>query len=176
MFSCSTVSIGKYGSFQANHILGRPYNLTFEILDSAEGQAQGELRIVPASELNAEGLDESTSTPAELSTPDKVVDGGDGVEYELVGEGGEVLMRTNRDTIDDPGRQGMSMDEIEALKKEGAGAGKDLIARILLSHSALDQKTAFSLAKYTLRKTKKYMRRFTVLLSRAGAGQVEKKA
>jgi len=163
LFSCSTVSIGKYGSFQANHILGRPYNLTFEILDSAEGQAQGELRIVPASELNAEGLDESTSTPAELSTPDKVVDGGDGVEYELVGEGGEVLMRTNRDTIDDPGRQGMSMDEIEALKKEGAGAGKDLIARILLSHSALDQKTAFSLAKYTLRKTKKYMRRFTVL-------------
>jgi hypothetical protein len=61
----------------------------------------------------------STSTPAELSTPDKVVDGGDGVEYELVGEGGEVLMRTNRDTIDDPGRQGMSMDEIEALKRKG---------------------------------------------------------
>ncbi|KAI9872342.1 MAG: tRNA (adenine(58)-N(1))-methyltransferase non-catalytic subunit trm6 [Pleopsidium flavum] len=159
----TTVSIGKYGSFQANHILGRPYHLTFEILDKGEDQTKTDLRIVPASELNAEGVDESTSTPVEVSTPDKVIDGGDGVQYDLVGASGEVLMRTNRETVDVPGRQTMSMDEIEALKKEGTGAGKDLIARILLSHSALDQKTTFSLAKYTLRKTRKYLRRFTVL-------------
>lgn len=118
---------------------------------------------MPASELNSEALDEQTPTPGEFSTLENVLDSVDGVEYDMVGENGEVLMRTNRQTIDDPGRQTMSMDEIEALKKEGTGAGKDLIARILLSHSALDQKTAFSLAKYTLRKTKKYMRRFTVL-------------
>ncbi|KAL8696827.1 MAG: hypothetical protein Q9201_007455, partial [Fulgogasparrea decipioides] len=54
------------------------------------------------------------------------------------------------------------MEEIEMLKAEGKGSGKDLIAKILDSHSALDQKTAFALAKYTLRKTKKYHRRFTV--------------
>lgn len=48
------------------------------------------------------------------------------------------------------------------LKAEGKGSGRDLIAKILDSHSALDQKTAFALAKYTLRKTKKYHRRFTV--------------
>ena len=57
----------------------------------------------------------------------------------------------------------MTMDEIEALKSEGAGSGKVLVARILESHTALDQKTAFALAKYTLRKTKKYLKRFTVL-------------
>ena len=85
------------------------------------------------------------------------------MEYEVVAENGEVVMRTNRQTVDDPSSQIMSQEEIEALKREGTGAGKDLIAKILESHSALDQKTAFALAKYTLRKAKKYMRRFTVL-------------
>ena len=160
---CSIISIGKYGSFQANHILGRPYNLTFEIQDKGEGQAESALRIVPAAELNAEALDDSSPTPADLFTPDRVLDGGDGVEYELAGESGELLMRSNRETIDDPGRQTMSMDDIEALKKEGTGAGKEIVTKIMQSHSALDQKTAFSLAKYTLRKTRKYLRRFTVL-------------
>lgn len=85
------------------------------------------------------------------------------MEYDVVAENGEVVMRTNRQTVDDPSSQIMSQDEIESLKREGTGSGKDLIAKILESHSALDQKTAFALAKYTLRKTKKYMRRFTVL-------------
>jgi tRNA (adenine-N(1)-)-methyltransferase non-catalytic subunit len=72
-------------------------------------------------------------------------------------------MRTNRETIDDTARQKLSMSEIEALKREETGSGKELIAKILESHSALDQKTSFGLAKYTLRKAKKYLRRFTVL-------------
>ncbi|KAL8982362.1 MAG: hypothetical protein Q9177_005294, partial [Variospora cf. flavescens] len=55
------------------------------------------------------------------------------------------------------------MEEIELLKAEGKGSGRDLVAKILDSHSALDQKTAFALAKYTLRKSKKYLRQFTVL-------------
>ncbi|KAI9814048.1 MAG: tRNA (adenine(58)-N(1))-methyltransferase non-catalytic subunit trm6 [Pycnora praestabilis] len=157
----TTISIGKYGSFQANLLLGRPYNLTFEILDKSDEQLQSDLRIVPASELNADVLaEENTSLEA---VDESVLDAGDGVEYELVGENGEVVMRTNRDTIDDSSRQKMTMDEIEMLKKEGTGAGKDLIAKLLLSHSGLEQKTSFALAKYTLRKTKKYMRRFTVL-------------
>ena len=72
-------------------------------------------------------------------------------------------MRTNRDIIDDTGRQKLTMEEIETLKRENTGSGKELIAKILESHTALDQKTAFGLAKYTLRKAKKYLRRFTVL-------------
>lgn len=72
-------------------------------------------------------------------------------------------MRTNRNIIDDSAAQSMTMDQIEALKSEGGGSGKHLIAKLLESHSAIDQKTAFGLAKYTLRKEKKYLRRFTVL-------------
>jgi tRNA (adenine-N(1)-)-methyltransferase non-catalytic subunit len=92
-----------------------------------------------------------------------VIDGGDGVEYELVGEDGEILMRSNKEIIDDPSRQKLTMEEIEVLKKEGTGAGRDIIALLMQSHTALDQKTAFSLAKYTSRKTKKYVKRFTAL-------------
>ena len=55
------------------------------------------------------------------------------------------------------------MAEIEELKKAGTGSGKDIIAKIMASHNAIDEKTSFSLAKYTLRKSKKYMKRFTAL-------------
>ena len=85
------------------------------------------------------------------------------MEFQLVGENGEVIMRSNRETIDDSARQTLTMEEIEELKREGTGAGKDLIAKLMASHLALDQKTSFSLAKYKLLKTKKYLRRFTLL-------------
>ena len=85
------------------------------------------------------------------------------MEFQLVGENGEVVIRSNRETIDDSARQTLTMEEIEELKREGTGAGKDLIAKLMLSHTGIEQKTAFSLAKYKLLKTKKYLRRFTLL-------------
>ena len=119
------------------------------------------LRVVPAAELYADIEDEQTLTPVEGETRETVKEAG-GVEYDVVGQNGEVVMRTNRRIIDDPKSQIMSMDEIEAMKAEGI-SGKDMVAKILESHSALDQKTAFALAKYTLRKRKKYLKRFTIL-------------
>ena len=158
----STISLGKYGNFQANHLIGRPYYLTYEILDQVDGATGSGLRVVPAAELYADIGNERTATPSER-TEGKMTDGKGGTEYEVIGEGGEVILRTNRDIIDDAATQRMTMDEIEILKAEGTGSGKDLIAKILESHSALDQKTTFALAKYKLRKARKYMRRFTVL-------------
>lgn len=87
----------------------------------------------------------------------------DGVQYDVVGEDGKVVMRTNQKIIDDSSSQVMTMEEIEALKQSSKSSGKELVAKILESHSALDQKTAYALAKYTLRKTRKYVKRFTVL-------------
>lgn len=145
-------------------ILSRPYNLTYELLDRAPGVKDSELRIVPASELHADTIaeDENAASTSNSST-DNIVLGGDGVEFQLVGENGEVIMRSNRETIDDSARQTLTMEEIEVLKREGTGAGKDLIAKLMLSHTRLDEKTSFSLAKYKLLKTKKYLRQFTVL-------------
>lgn len=153
----STISLGKYGSVQANLLLGRPFHITYEVLDLPKGQ---KLRVVPATELHADALADS---PA-VDTPDReIIDADGGVTYELVGEDGEVVMRTNRNTNDDPGRQKLTMEEIERLKIEGGSAGRDLISKLLLSHSALNEKTTFSLAKYTLRKSRKFLKRFTVL-------------
>lgn len=158
----SIISTGKHGSFQANHILGRPYHLTFEIIDEPHLTTNSSLRVVAAAELYADIVDEETSTPLELDSG-KIVSRQDGAEYEVTGKDGSIILRTNRNINDDSTAQSLTMDQIEALKSEGGGSGKDLIAKLLQSHSAIDQKTAFGLAKYTLRKEKKYLRRFTVL-------------
>ncbi|MCJ1397966.1 tRNA (adenine(58)-N(1))-methyltransferase non-catalytic subunit trm6 [Xylographa trunciseda] len=158
----TTISIGKYGSFQTNHILGRPFHLTFEILDKAEQNNQSLLQLVSTVESYAHIKDDLSAVP-ELDDRGNAENEGDGVEYEVVNPEGMVLMRTNREIIDDSGSQKLTMAEIESLKREETGSGKALIAKILESHSALDQKTAFGLEKYTLRKAKKYLKRFTVL-------------
>ena len=158
----STISIGKYGNFNTNHIIGRPYYLTFEVLDESQKPLKSALRIVPAAELYADIDDHESTTPSQTSN-DPTAERKNGVEYEVVAEDGEVVLRTNRAIMDDSSSQTMTMAEIEALKAKGTGSGKDLIKRILDSHLALDQKTAFALAKYTLRKTKKYLKRFTIV-------------
>ena len=104
----------------------------------------------------------------EASTPNGEGDGGEarpkyGTLYDVVGEDGQVVMRTNQNIIDDANSQVLSMQEIEKLKASNEGSGKDLVKKILESHQAIDQKTAYALAKYTLRKTKKYVKRFTVI-------------
>ncbi|OAA52882.1 tRNA (adenine-N(1)-)-methyltransferase non-catalytic subunit trm6 [Cordyceps fumosorosea ARSEF 2679] len=68
-----------------------------------------------------------------------------------------------RKTFDEQARQTLTTEEIEELKRKGAGAGREIVAKLLLRHTAIDQKTAYSLAKYKLLKEKKYVRRFTVL-------------
>jgi tRNA (adenine58-N1)-methyltransferase non-catalytic subunit len=155
------ISLGKYGTFQSDLVLGRPYNLTYELLDKQQGESHAGLRIVPASEIHADTIAEEEA--AANASLDGMPIGGDGVEFDLVGEDGELIMRSNREIVDDSASQTLSMEEIEALKRDNTNAGKDLIAKLMSSHTALDQKTAFSLAKYKLLKTKKYLRRFTVL-------------
>ncbi|KAL6704561.1 tRNA (adenine(58)-N(1))-methyltransferase non-catalytic subunit trm6 [Coniothyrium glycines] len=154
-----SIHLGKFGSFNSNQLLGRPYYHTYELLDNDDGSSKTELRVVPASELHAEVLGEDHA-PA-TDTNDDSAEGGGG--FDIVAEDGQVLMRNNRLTVDDAARQALSMAEIEELKKAGTGSGKEIIAKIMASHNAIDEKTSFSLAKYTLRKSRKYMKRFTAL-------------
>lgn len=155
----SNIYLGKFGTFNSNLLLGRPYYLTYELLDKDDGKSRTELRVVPASELHAEALGSEHAPAAETSDENAEAAAG----FDIVGEDGQVIMRNNRLTVDDASRQALSMAEIEELKKAGAGSGKEIIAKIMASHNAIDEKTSFSLAKYTLRKSKKYMKRFTAL-------------
>ncbi|KAF2721292.1 tRNA adenine-N(1)--methyltransferase non-catalytic subunit [Polychaeton citri CBS 116435] len=155
------IDIGKFGSFPANLLLGRPYYHTYEILPPQDGEHYSRLRIVSPSELNAEIVTEQNASEGEIrSTP--APGGVDSLEnYDLVDGDGNVIMKNNRLTIDDASRQALSHAEIEELKQ--SHGGKEIIAKILANHTGLDEKTDFSKAKYTLRKTKKYLKRFAVI-------------
>ncbi|CCU80582.1 trm6/tRNA(m1A58)-methyltransferase subunit [Blumeria hordei DH14] len=154
--SRSTITLPKYGSFPANLLLSRPYYLTYELLDRESSEKYSLLRVVPASEIHADTIAEEDGALEQANLKD-------GVQCTAGDLNGEVIMRTNRNIIDSGSRQTLSMTEIEELKKEGTGAGKDLIEKLMASHIGIEQKTLFSLAKYKLSKTKKYLKRFTVL-------------
>lgn len=155
----SNINLGKFGTFHSNLLLGRPYYCTYELLDPDHAGAKTGLRIVPASELHAEALGSD-----DISTPEACEENAEPTaDFDIVGEDGQIVMRNNRLTVDDASRQTLSMAEIEELKKAGTGSGKEIIAKIMASHNAIDEKTSFSRAKYTLRKSKKYMKRFTAL-------------
>ncbi|KAL7267639.1 tRNA (adenine(58)-N(1))-methyltransferase non-catalytic subunit trm6 [Rhizina undulata] len=155
----TTISLGKFGSFPANSLIHRPYNLTFDVLDPP---AVG-LRVVSAEEVTRDILGGGEGDPEAEGV------GHYDLEYSPATPGAEgesakedEVMKSNRETVDDPLSQKMTWDEIEGLKKQGTGSGRDLIQRLLASHTAIHQKTTFALQKYTLRKTRKFLRRFTV--------------
>lgn len=139
---------------------------------------------MPAAELHAEVLasdggenDDSTPEQSREGTVEDRDNSG-GVEFDVVGANGEVLIKSNRLTVDSSTRQTLTMEEIESLKKANSTeSGKAIIRKILEGHNALDEKTSFSLAKYTLRKSRKYLKRFTVLpcdVGRLGEVMTEK--
>ena len=52
----SSISLGKFGTFPANLLIGRPFNVTYEILEGDHAHTQ--LRMVLPSEINAEAFAE----------------------------------------------------------------------------------------------------------------------
>ncbi|KAL2755364.1 hypothetical protein ACRALDRAFT_1071336 [Sodiomyces alcalophilus JCM 7366] len=183
-----TISLGKYGAFPSNLIIERPYHLTYEVLDKRDGETFNRLRVVPASEIHADVLAEEDGTADNSADPgldveaveqpnvaptdeddgvaaaDNVIALQDGADYTLVDKAsGNVLARSGRDAIDAQARQLLTHEEIEDLKKQkDTDAGKAIIARLMLSHTALADKTSYSLSKYKILKTKKYLRRFSI--------------
>lgn len=67
----------------------------------------------------------------------------------------------NQNVNDDPSAQQLTMDEIEELKKASADGGRELIDKVINSHTAFQKKTTFSQEKYIKRKEQKYLKRFT---------------
>ncbi|KAA8906504.1 Gcd10p family-domain-containing protein [Sphaerosporella brunnea] len=154
----TTISLGKFGTFPSNALLHRPYGLTYDILDNNAG-----LRVVPAAEVTRDILGGGLQ-PEGANADETHYDlnyGSPSGAASPTAEQAEV-MRTNRLTVDTPESQTLTWEEIEELKKTAGGSGKEIIAKLLAGHSAIDQKTPFSLQKYTLRKASKFLRRFSV--------------
>ncbi|KAK6428092.1 tRNA (adenine(58)-N(1))-methyltransferase non-catalytic subunit trm6, partial [Oleoguttula sp. CCFEE 5521] len=155
------IEVGKYGTFPSNLLIGKPYYTTFEILDKREGEAHVRLRYVPAKELNAEVVAEYD---AEVKDGDEVSEAAEVDEEKVMAS-----KKDNRLTVDNAARQNLSHLEIEALKQ--TVSGREIIDTIMANHNALDEKTSYSKAKYSLRKAKKYLKRFTVLPMEIGTLQ-----
>jgi tRNA (adenine-N(1)-)-methyltransferase non-catalytic subunit len=127
--------------------------MTYELSNDSEEDGYS-LRVVPAAELHAEALISDGSGEA-----DGMIEEADAGNTEQQ----QQPIRSNRDINDDGSAQTLTWEEIEELKQNATGAGKEIIDKLLESHSTIDKKTAFSLAKYKLRKEKKYLKRFTIV-------------
>lgn len=181
------MSLGKYGAFASNLLLDRPFHLTYEVQEKREGETFSRLRVVPGTEINADALiDTTVEDDSADATPEAETTAGNNeeddvnaaiiaaaVDEELAlakeAENGGAAANDGSPaaaapaTSDERARQTLTNAEIEELKRKGTNAGKEIVAKLLLRHTAIDQKTASSLAKYKLLKEKKFLRRFTVL-------------
>lgn len=117
----TTCSIGKFGSFNANDLVGHAYGYTYEI------QADKSLKI-----LTAESLEK--------------------IEEEEVG---------NNEFIVDEQNQGLSHEEIRALRD--SGDREALIEKLKQNNKSFELKTEYSKEKYTARKMAKFAPRFTTI-------------
>ncbi|KAK4058446.1 tRNA (adenine(58)-N(1))-methyltransferase non-catalytic subunit trm6 [Microbotryomycetes sp. JL221] len=60
------------------------------------------------------------------------------------------------------GASGLTVDDIQALRKEGL-SGREIIAKQIENHAAFDLKTEYSKDKYKKRKEAKYVKAFTLI-------------
>lgn len=135
------ISLGKFGSFEADGVLGYCFGQSFEILDNHKVQ--------PIKSISAE----AAPTENELLTKDELTTLFTG------------LSENNQNIIDiGSSIQALSHEEIDALKESGATSsiGQQIIDKMIAGHEGFDKKTVFSQQKYLKRKQQKFMRRFTV--------------
>ncbi|EGW34254.1 uncharacterized protein SPAPADRAFT_59679 [Spathaspora passalidarum NRRL Y-27907] len=137
------VSLGKFGSFLVDGVLGYPFGQSFEIV---EGQD-----VKPILSL------QHSSDPKDVSEEPE----GDLNKEELT----KMFSENNQNIIDIGSKiQKLTNDDIEELKKSGATSsiGQHIIDQMIAGHEGFDKKTLFSQQKYLRRKQQKFLRRFTV--------------
>ncbi|QLQ78955.1 hypothetical protein HG537_0B03020 [Torulaspora globosa] len=145
----SSISLGKFGAFHVNDIVGYPLGTTFEIyydgthepdLKNQNRIPVGKIRLLSRTE-NETGEREQSPLPAELAN---------------------VLSSANNQKLVNLGNdvQGLSMAQIEDLKNQTA-SGEEIIAKMIENHGSFDKKTVYSQEKYLKRKKQKFSKFFT---------------
>ncbi|KAM9898973.1 hypothetical protein OXX59_007872 [Metschnikowia pulcherrima] len=140
-----TISLGKFGAFKVESILGHPFGTTFEIIEDQVA--------VPVKSLTSVDEVLENEIDDEQLTKDQVT------------KFFEVSAESNQDIINVGSKiQKLDSKQIDELKKSGASSdiGQKIIEQIIAGHSAFDKKTLFSQQKYLRRKQQKFLRRFQV--------------
>ncbi|CAI4051853.1 hypothetical protein SUVZ_14G2590 [Saccharomyces uvarum] len=163
----TSISLGKFGAFEVNDIIGYPFGLTFEIYyDNEESTDVGKTDSKPKNKipigkvrlLSEEVKDESNDkddSPSEppLSTKEKSIS----VELSNINSSA-----TNQNLVNMGSKaQELTIGEIEKMKQESLSS-KEIIDKIIKSHKSFHNKTVYSQEKYLNRKKQKFAKYFTV--------------
>ncbi|KAG0667857.1 tRNA (adenine(58)-N(1))-methyltransferase non-catalytic subunit trm6 [Maudiozyma exigua] len=148
----TSVSLGKFGAFHVNDIVGYPLGTKFEIYYDSETVETigGDEPVKPNKKNKITKVNIGKVRIVEKDT--KRDDGLDNVgnshnNKELINLGSDI--------------QKMTSDDIEALKKQSTSAN-EIISKIIESHGTFDKKTLFSQEKYLKRKKQKFDKQFVV--------------
>ncbi|CCK71973.1 tRNA 1-methyladenosine methyltransferase subunit GCD10 KNAG_0I01880 [Huiozyma naganishii CBS 8797] len=158
-----SVSLGKFGAFYVNDVVGYPLGTKFEIYyeDQVAGTEEyapltkRDTKKVPIGKVRVLERDTSLASSApNVSTREGTADN---VELANVKSS-----ENNRDLINLGSEiQKMSASEIEELKKQSMSSN-EIISRIIESHGSFDKKTVHSQEKYLKRKKQKFNKEFTI--------------
>ncbi|CUM64115.1 uncharacterized protein PRCAT00001706001 [Priceomyces carsonii] len=135
------ISLGKFGTFEVNGVLGFPFGQSFEILDDNKVSP-----IKSLSEDISKELNDNTITKDDLT---KIFSSAE----------------SNQNIIDVGSKiQKLTTEDIDNLKKSGASSkvGQLIIEQIIAGHGSFDKKTIYSQQKYIKRKQQKFSRKFTI--------------
>ena len=163
----TSVSLGKFGAFEVNDIIGYPFGLTFEIYYDGEEVSSDENRDskpknkIPIGKVRLlsqeikdvnNDKDDGQSEPP-LSIKEKSVS----LELSSIDSSA-----TNQSLVNMGSKaQELTVEEIEKMKQESLSS-KEIIDKIIKSHKSFHNKTVYSQEKYLNRKKQKFAKYFTV--------------
>lgn len=156
-----TISLGKFGSFRADGVVGYAFGQSFEIVENQGVRPinglEAQIPELGAPEAADEAFSEGPSEPVSRAELTQMFTSAD----------------NNQNIIDIGSKiQKLTSDDVQQLKKLGASSdiGQKIIDQMVAGHGGFDKKTVFSQAKYLRRKQQKFLRRFTV--DRLGPSQL----
>lgn len=171
----SDVSLGKFGAFKVNDIIGYPFGTTFEIhYDNAteasapdagpsgdaaqEGTSSKGARNkfkIPVGRLSV--IESRLTANAAATGLGSEEEGTPQPELQLVGNSD-----SNKNLINiGSSIQKLSSEEIEQLKQQSVSSN-EIISKMIEAHGSFHQKTVYSQEKYLKRKKQKFAKFFTV--------------
>lgn len=153
------VSLGKFGSFKADDLIGMPYGFTYEI--------QPDTSATPAAEdstnQNGKGGKNAARNGAGGAAGSlKLVINRTLGDLETEASGTVETKATNEHINDDGSAQKLTYVDIQELKNKGM-SGREIIEQQLASSESFANRTVYSQAKYVARKEQKHLKLFTPL-------------
>lgn len=160
----SSISLGKFGAFYVNDVVGYPFGTKFEIYYDEEAKSKNDSVPETPKEKNRTPIGKIRVIEHFTADLQHNADENDDLEFRETSVSLENLKssETNKDLINIGNDiQKLSTHEIEELKKQSSSTS-EIISKIIESHGSFDKKTIHSQKKYLNRKRQKFAKEFTI--------------